>query len=205
VVSANATSTPSRTVVERVSISDVVDLFSDGGRRRLFNSLFKRSTLLEPTYKEVIVVHRPLAPQSSLSPISKLLRRARRRQPPPPPPEPVRVRVFSDVPCANILACLPKSKLVFRAADALRLDLVSLLGLLAILATLRFDSVYADVFAAASVAVWLIRLALRYSNSLARYDLLVNRFLKSKIVRRGLGPTHVSAGFRGRSAFVFLR
>ena len=30
--------------------------------------------------------------------------------------------------------------------------------------------------------------------SLARYDLLVNRFLKSKIVRRGLGPTHEARG-----------
>ena len=47
------------------------------------------------------------------------------------------MKVFTDVPCSNVLACLPKSKLVLRPADALRLDLISALTGLAVLATLR--------------------------------------------------------------------
>ena len=65
--------------------------------------------------------------------------------------------------------------------------MISVLGLFAALATLKFDSPYADALAVAALVVWGVRLALRRLNSLARYDLLVNRFLQKKIVRRGLG------------------
>ncbi|GMH60867.1 hypothetical protein TrRE_jg3906, partial [Triparma retinervis] len=49
-------------VIPRVSISDVVDLFSPGGRRRLIAALFSKSKLVEPTYESLIVIHRPTVP-----------------------------------------------------------------------------------------------------------------------------------------------
>ncbi len=190
--------------LSRRSISDVVDLTSKGGRRRLLRSLFARSTLVEPTYKELVVIWRPLPPPPPPPPLRPpqwvytlfgIFSIDDRLPPPPPPPtppepQPVELRVYSDVPMANALACLPSTRLTFRPADALRLDLISFLSGLAVFATLRFDGPRLDAIAIASVTLWLLRLIFRYSNSLARYDLLVNRFLTSKISNRGLGPVH---------------
>ncbi|GMH97938.1 hypothetical protein TrST_g4433 [Triparma strigata] len=202
VVEANATAMPCEEIVERVSIADLVGLFSqDRPLQRILGSLLtSSSTLKEPTYDEVIVIHRPLP--SSASPAFSALRRKR---PIPEFPSPIEAVVFSDVPLANVVACLPKSKLVFRIADGVRFDLLSFVGLLAVGATTKLDSPTADLIAAVSVAAWAIRLFVRYSNSLARYDLLVNRFLKSKIVRRGLPAVHKyvsteSAQMRGSKA-----
>ncbi len=39
--------------IKRVSISNLVDFFSSGGRRRLLTSLISESKLVEPTYEEV--------------------------------------------------------------------------------------------------------------------------------------------------------
>lgn len=40
-------------LLKRVSIANLVDFFSTGGRRRLIKSLFEQSELVEPTYEEV--------------------------------------------------------------------------------------------------------------------------------------------------------
>jgi uncharacterized membrane protein len=42
-------------LLRRVSIANLVDFFSTGGRRRLIKSLFSESELVEPTYEEVRV------------------------------------------------------------------------------------------------------------------------------------------------------
>ena len=86
---------------------------------------------------------------------------------------------------ANLPAVLPRTKLVFRPADAFVFDTVSLLSLAAVLASQRFDNPKFDLIAIVSVSLWVIRTAFRYSNKLARYDLLVNKFLKERISHRG--------------------
>ena len=148
----NPTNTKSDFVIPRVSISDVVDLFSPGGRRRLVAALFSKSKLVEPTYQELIVIHRPVVPPPSPPPFFKRIpnfiynlaeifnidqKLPARWESPPPEIQQAQMKVFTDVPCSNVLACLPKSKLVLRPADALRLDLISALTGLAVLATLR--------------------------------------------------------------------
>ena len=188
-------------LVRRVSLSDVVDLFSPGGRRRLARSLFSKSTLIEPTYKELIVICRRLPP--TVTPVSierakNALRNRRKRRrktlgvSPRDPKGEVSITIFKDVPMANVLACLPKSKLVFRPADAIRLDVISAFTGLAVFATLRLDSPNPKfkIIAIVSVCVWFLRLFFRYSNSLARYDLLKNKFLTSKIANKGLYQVH---------------
>ena len=47
--------TPSQ-LLRRVSIANLVDFFSIGGRRRLAKSLFSESELVEPTYEEVSII-----------------------------------------------------------------------------------------------------------------------------------------------------
>lgn len=72
---------------------------------------------------------------------------------------------------ANIFAVMPKTRLVFRPADALRIDFISGASFLAVLAQLRFDNPRLDLLALISVSFWILRTFFRYSNILARYDL----------------------------------
>lgn len=208
----NSPSYGSFQLLERVSISNIVDFFSKGGRRRLIKSFLSESELVEPTYEEVVVVWRPLPDKNMLkkriqandaqtNPISKYLPKfaydvaeifdvrlpKKAASMPDPKPLPLEVRIFNSVPMANLPAVLPKTKLIFRPADALLFDLVSVFSLLAVLASQRFDNPKLDLIALVSVCLWLIRTVLRYSNKLARYDLLVNKFLTSKLSLRGAG------------------
>ena len=104
-----------------------------------------------------------------------------------PNPQPLEIRAFDRVPMANVLAVFPKTKLLFRPADALIFDLVSIFSLLAVLASQKFDSPKLDILAFVSVTLWTLRTFFRYSNKLARYDLLVNKFLTSRISNRNMG------------------
>lgn len=97
------------------------------------------------------------------------------------------IRNFQGVPMANILAVLPKTKLVFRPADALLFDMISLVTFALVAGSVRLDSPRLDLLALISVTLWIIRTVIRYSNKLARYDLLVKNFLTSKISHRNEG------------------
>ncbi len=100
---------------------------------------------------------------------------------------PLQIRSFVDVPMANLQAVFPKTKLIFRSADAVLFDSISVISFLAVLISQRFDSPKLDLIAIISVSLWILRTFFRYSNKLARYDLLVNKFLTSKISHRDNG------------------
>ena len=104
-----------------------------------------------------------------------------------PPKEKLQIRTFQGVPMANLAAVLPKTKLVFRPADALFFDLISVATFFVVASSIRLDNPRLDVLAIISVTLWTIRTVIRYSNKLARYDLLVKNFLTSKISHRNEG------------------
>ena len=106
---------------------------------------------------------------------------------PEPKPLPIEIRAFDRVPMANLLAVFPKTKLIFRPADAFIFDLINITTFLAVLSSVRFDSPKLDLFAFVSGILWVLRTFFRYSNKLARYDLLVNKFLTSRISHRNSG------------------
>jgi Protein of unknown function (DUF3754) len=202
-------------LLRRVTISSLVDLFSNGGRRALFKSLFAISELVEPTYDEVVVVWRPL-PVKEDGDLAALVRppilrppkfvydladmfdidglperppttedsKGKRKSKTVTPRQPLEIRSFSSVPMANVLAVLPKTKLIFRPADAFVFDSISIISFLLVIGSQRFDSPKLDLLAVVSVTLWVIRTVFRYSNKLARYDLLVKTFLTSKISHR---------------------
>jgi hypothetical protein len=91
------------------------------------------------------------------------------------------------------LAVLPKNKLIFRPADAFVFDFVSLATFLATAASFKFDSPKLDLLALVSVVLFAVRTFFRYSNKYARYDLLVNKFLTSKLTHRGQGALNYLA------------
>lgn len=102
-------------------------------------------------------------------------------------PLPLEIRAFDRVPMANLLAVFPKSKLVFRPADAFLFDLINITTFLAVLSSVRFDNPKLDFLALVSAILWTLRTFFRYSNKLARYDLLVNKFLTRRISHRNSG------------------
>ncbi len=213
-------------LLKRVSIANLVDFFSDGGRRRLIKSLFSNAELVEPTFEEIIVIWRPLPNPIKKKrvfvppPVPKVIYDvleifgAEHKLPKEPPPEPepdplpIEIRTFDRVPMANLLAVLPKTKLIFRPADALIFDLVNVFSLLAVLASQKFDSPSLDVLAIVSVSLWVTRTFFRYSNKIARYDLVVNKFLTQKISHRNIGAlkyiANEAAAQRARRASLVL-
>lgn len=197
-------SRPPMQVLERATISNLVNIFSRVGRRKLLRTLVSKSEIVEPTYEEVVVIWRPLHDEEK--------KRAPVIRPPkivyeiadmfdiegmlPPKPDsgkerrgkmPLEIRNFEGVPMANVPAVLPKTKLVFRPADAFVFDFVSVVTFLLVIGSQRFDSPKLDLLAFVSVSLWLLRTVLRYSNKLARYNLLVKTFLTSKISHRNSG------------------
>jgi hypothetical protein len=104
-----------------------------------------------------------------------------------PPLGQLEIRNFAGVPMANLPAVMPKTKLVFRPADAFLFDLISFVTFLLVASSVRLDSPRLDLLALISVALWSFRTVIRYSNKLARYDLLVKKFLTSKITHRDYG------------------
>jgi hypothetical protein len=126
-------------LLERVSIQNTVNFFSELGRRDLIKNYFKKSTLKEPSYEEVIVIWRPQKHTRTLKKRlsklttlpdwlystarifdmeSKLPTRTVEKQiiQADDGPTPIEIRAFNDVPMANIAAVLPKTKLIFRPA-----------------------------------------------------------------------------------------
>ena len=83
------------------------------------------------------------------------------RLPEKPPMEqrkmPLEIRAFSNVPMANLLAVFPKTKLIFRPADAFIFDLINITTFLAVLSSVRFDSPKLDLLAIVSGVLWVLR------------------------------------------------
>ncbi|KAL3806220.1 hypothetical protein ACHAXA_008662 [Cyclostephanos tholiformis] len=194
-------------LLERISIQNTVDFFSKKGRHNLIRNYFKSSTLVEPAYEEVIVVWRPrrrkkpitiqpFYPPAWLYKVAEVYdledRLPKRKINTHDDgtgefPMPLEIKAFYDVPMANIEAVLPKTKLIFRPADAIVFDLVSVFSFLAVAGSIRFDSPKLDLIALVSLIFFAVRTFFRYSNKYARYDLLVNKFITSKVSHRGPG------------------
>ena len=189
------------TLLERVSISNVVDYFTkDGGT--FFKRLFSEAELVEPTYEEVVVVWRPkkkptkqqrvILPPKAVYDVAEVFDLEDKLPKRPEPvadadPQRLEIRAFDKVPMANVLGVMPKTRLVLRPADAFVFDSLTIGSLLLVLGSLRFDNPRLDLIAIVTVGLWLFRTFVRYSNKLARYDLLVKNFLTSKIAHRNAG------------------
>jgi hypothetical protein len=122
---------------------------------------------------------------------------------------PLEIRAFDDVPMANVAAVLPRTKLLFRPADAFVFDLVTVVSFVIVFSSQRFNSPRLDLLAIISVSLWTVRTVIRYSNKLARYDLLVKNFLTSKISYRNSGALKYIAREAGsqraiRASLVYM-
>ena len=198
VMSSQKKKLPRMQLLERVSIGSLIDLFNKVGRRGLLNSIFAKSELVEPTYEEVVVVWRPLrkqkkkiGPPTFVSEFADMFDIEGFEQPVEDESElmtgPLEIRLFEQVPMSNLQAVMPKTKLVFRPADAVLFDTISFATFAIVLGSVKFENTRLDLLAVVSVTLWILRTVFRYSNKLARYDLLVKKFLTSKISQRNAG------------------
>jgi len=189
---------PRMQLLERVSIGSLIDVFNKVGRRGLVKTIFARSELVEPTYEEVVVVWRPTIKQKSkigppkiVSEFADMFDIEGFEQPVEDESEPqtgnLEIRLFEQVPMSNLQAVVPKSKLVFRPADAFLFDTISFVTFAIVFGSVKLDNARLDLLALVSVTLWVLRTVFRYSNKLARYDLLVKTFLTSKISQRNDG------------------
>lgn len=62
-----------------------------------------------------------------------------------------------------------------------------MLSFISAIATQQYTDLRVDIIALVSIAAVVVRSFLAYSNALTRYDLLVNRFITSKLTARGTG------------------
>ncbi|XP_021998777.1 uncharacterized protein LOC110895734 isoform X3 [Helianthus annuus] len=91
----------------------------------------------------------------------------------------------------------PHKKLSFRILDTVRLDVASILGLLAYFINYKFENILTspsaivlDVIAASALVIYVSRIVLGYKQTWDRYQLLVNRTLYEKTLASGFGSVH---------------
>ncbi|KAH9787126.1 DUF3754 family protein [Citrus sinensis] len=91
----------------------------------------------------------------------------------------------------------PHKKLSFRIIDTVRLDVASILGLLAYFINYKFENIssspsaiFLDVIAISALIIYVTRVALGYKQTWDRYQLLVNKTLYEKTLASGFGSVH---------------
>ncbi|ONK80485.1 uncharacterized protein A4U43_C01F18250 [Asparagus officinalis] len=99
------------------------------------------------------------------------------------------------------MSCLqvifPHKKLSFRILDTVRLDIASILGLLAYFVNYKFENIASspsaillDVIAISALVIYMSRVALGYKQTWDRYQLLVNKTLYEKTLASGFGSVY---------------
>ena len=94
--------------------------------------------------------------------------------------EPVQLRVLSDIPMAYWQAVFPDKLMQFKPLDGLRLDFITVVGVVAVLAQIKVDSPVLQVVSLASLVVAVVRSVLGYRRMTMRYENFTNEMIASK-------------------------
>ncbi|URE48717.1 hypothetical protein MUK42_14537, partial [Musa troglodytarum] len=111
--------------------------------------------------------------------------------------DPLQLKIYEKIPIPDLPVIFPHKKLSFRILDTVRLDVASLLGLLAYFINYKFENIASspsavllDVIAISALIIYLSRVVLGYKQTWDRYQLLVNRTLYEKTLASGFGSVH---------------
>ncbi|MCO5603723.1 hypothetical protein L7F22_057874 [Adiantum nelumboides] len=144
-----------------------------------FLVFLSRSTLQEPAYKELVLLYNlpSAADDEKEDNIPNL-----------------QLKIYGKIPIPDLKVIFPNKKLSFRILDTVRLDVATMIGLLAFLINYRFDDFLSspsafvlDVIASSALIVYISRVALGYKQTYDRYQLLVNKTLYEKTLASGFG------------------
>lgn len=94
--------------------------------------------------------------------------------------EPVQLRVLSDIPMAYWQAVFPDKLMQFKPLDGLRLDFITVVGVVAVLAQIKVDSPVLQIVSLASLVVAVVRSVLGYQRMSIRYENFTNEMIASK-------------------------
>ncbi|CAI9097133.1 OLC1v1033476C1 [Oldenlandia corymbosa var. corymbosa] len=177
--------------LSRISLSDIwrpASLKSCGDNfwkmlKTSITILVSRSTLQEPAFKELILFYTKNTDGADADFQSEV--------------PPLELKIYEKIPIPDLPVIFPHKKLSFRILDTVRLDVATILGLLAYFINYKFEDILSspsavllDVIAVSALAIYMFRVVLGYKQTWDRYQLLVNKTLNEKTVASGFGSVH---------------
>ncbi|WVZ82976.1 hypothetical protein U9M48_030174 [Paspalum notatum var. saurae] len=128
-----------------------------------FRILFGRSTLQEPAFQELILLYTDEVDQSEKKDTSEMLR--------------LQLKIYERIPIPDLPVVFPHKKLSFRILDTVRLDVATVIGLLAYVVNYKFESLASspsafllDIVAGTALVILVFRVALGYKQTRDRYQ-----------------------------------
>ncbi|KAF9603759.1 hypothetical protein IFM89_037845 [Coptis chinensis] len=161
---------------------------------------FSQSTLQEPAFQELILLYNEENGQRETDDEAEI--------------PSLKLKIYERIPIPDLPVVFPHKKLSFRILDTVRLDVASILGLLAFFLNYKFEDIRSspsaillDIIAVTAFVIYLSRLVLGYKQTRDRYQvsksphpihifqgpllqLLVNRTLYEKTLASGFGSVH---------------
>ncbi|KAL3642234.1 hypothetical protein CASFOL_013049 [Castilleja foliolosa] len=177
--------------LSRISLGDIWEPASpkscgnDVGKmlKKAFSILFSKSILQEPAFQELILLYTEKSGESETSDLAEV--------------PSLQMKIYERIPIPDLPVVFPHKKLSFRILDAVRLDVATILGLLAYFFSYKFEdilsspsAVFLDVIPTVALVIYVSRVVLGYKGTRDRYQLLVNRTLYEKTVASGFGSIH---------------
>ncbi|KAI3506407.1 hypothetical protein L1887_28765 [Cichorium endivia] len=177
--------------LSRISLSDIWEpasrKFCENNPWKMLKTAFSiflsKTVLQEPAFQELILLYTKENEEKesidqSQSPVLQL-------------------KIYERIPIPDLPVIFPHKKLSFRILDTVRLDIATILGLLAYFINYKFEDILSspsavllDVIAASALVIYLSRIILGYKQTWDRYQLLVNRTLYEKTLASGFGSVH---------------
>ncbi|XP_020112742.1 uncharacterized protein LOC109727187 isoform X2 [Ananas comosus] len=125
--------------------------------------LFRRSTLQEPAFQELILLYTDESTQSRARDEKDML--------------PLQLKIYEKIPIPDLPVVFPHKKLSFRILDTVRLDIATIIGLLAYIVNYKFENIVSspsaillDVVAVSALIIYVFRVVLGYKQTWDRYQ-----------------------------------
>ncbi|CAK8535544.1 unnamed protein product [Lathyrus sativus] len=145
--------------------------------------LFSKSVLQEPAFEELILLYTEEVGETNGKDKAEV--------------PSLQLKIYERIPFPDLAVVFPHKKLSFRIIDTVRLDIATILGLLAYFINYKFENVLSspsavllDVVAVSALIIYGSRVALGYKQTWDRYQLLVNKTLYEKTLASGFGSVH---------------
>ncbi|GLT51345.1 hypothetical protein SLA2020_247620 [Shorea laevis] len=179
------------TFLSRISLSDI---WRPATRKYCGNDVWKmlktsisillsQSILQEPSFQELILLFTKDTIESDTNNDSE--------------GQALQLKIYERIPIPDLPVVFPHKKLSFRIIDTVRLDVATILGLLAFFINYKFEdilsspsAIFLDVVAISALIIYVTRVALGYKQTWDRYQLLVNKTLYEKTLASGFGTVH---------------
>ncbi|KAK7270592.1 hypothetical protein RJT34_25881 [Clitoria ternatea] len=145
--------------------------------------LFSQSVLQEPAFEELILLYTKEVGETNVELKAEV--------------PSLQLKIYERIPIPDLPVIFPHKKLSFRIIDTVRLDVATILGLLAYFINYKFENVLSspsaillDAVAISALIIFGSRVVLGYKQTWDRYQLLVNKTLYEKTLASGFGSVH---------------